>query len=99
MNSLLLASLLAAAPVFANGDDHHQPSNHAKQGEHADAPRSFAEKPAVGTWAKCHVSGDIFKIDAKTTFAKAGGRWYAFCCDQCQPDFEKEPGKYTDKKA
>ena len=97
---LLAAIALCASPAFAHDDagDHHQPSSHAKKGEHQDAPRSFAEKPAKGTWAKCPVSGDIFQVNEKTGFAEHGGRWYAFCCDECKPDFDKDPAKYVEKK-
>ena len=89
---------LAGAPAFAHDDEHHKPSNHAKKGKHADAPTSFDKQPAQGTWAKCPVSGDIFEVGKDTTFATYQGRTYAFCCDECKPDFGKDPAKYADKK-
>jgi YHS domain-containing protein len=94
----ILGAVLLAAPAFAHEGEHQPPAVHAKKGEHQDAPTSFAEKPAKGTWAKCAVSGDIFQVNDKTEIAEHGGRWYAFCCAECKPDFDKEPGKYADKK-
>ena len=99
MKILLIALALSAAPVLAHGDEHHAPSNHAKHGQHADAPRSFDKQPPAGTWAKCPVSGDVFKVSEETQFATYNGRVYAFCCDECKPDFVKNPEKYADKKS
>jgi YHS domain-containing protein len=92
MRFLLMAVLVAAMPVSAHGVDKVT----AKQ--HSDSPRSFDTQPAVGTWAKCPVSGDIFQIGKDTEFATYNGRVYAFCCDDCKPDFVKNPAKYADKK-
>jgi len=91
MRSLLLAALVAATPVAASAH-----ADHAKKGEHADAPRSFEKRPAKGTWARCAVSGDVFQVDDQTEFATYKGRTYAFCCPDCKPDFLKDPGKYAD---
>jgi len=91
--ALVAALGLAASPAFAHG----KPSEHAKKGEQADAPRSFDKQPPVGTWAKCPVSGEIFKVGKETKFAKHQGRVYALCCDECAPDFEKDPAKYADR--
>jgi YHS domain-containing protein len=96
MKSLVLALALTAAPAFAH--EHHPPSNHAKKGQHQDAPRSFATQPPEGTWARCPVSGDVFKVGSQTEFATYEGRVYAFCCDECKPDFVKDPAKFADKK-
>ena len=94
MKTLLLAIALAASPVLA----HDMPKNHAKKGEHRDAPTSFEKQPAPGTWAKCPVSGDVFRVGADTEFAAYNGRVYAFCCPDCKPDFDKDPSKYADKR-
>jgi YHS domain-containing protein len=94
MKSLAIVLVLAGTPVLA----HQPPSNHAKKGEHQDAPSSFDKQPAVGTWARCPVSGDIFRVGPKTEFATYKGRVYAFCCDECKPDFDKDPGKYATGK-
>jgi len=98
MKTLILAALLAATPALAHEEEHHKPSNHAKKGAHQDAPKSFAEKPAAGTWAKCAVSGDVFRVGPETQMSQHDGRWYAFCCDECKPDFDKDPAKFTEKK-
>lgn len=95
-NAILLAAALAAAPAFAHGDEHEK--NHARKGQHEDAARSFAQKPAAGTWAKCAVSDEVFQVDKDTQTAEYKGRWYAFCCPDCKPDFDKDPSKYADKK-
>jgi YHS domain-containing protein len=97
--SLILAAALAAAPAFAHEEEHHKPSNHAGSGKHADAPRSFDKQPPPGTWARCPVSGDVFKVGKETQFATYNGRVYAFCCDECKPDFDKDPVKFADKKS
>ena len=91
MRSLLLAAVLAASPVAASAHP-----NPARKGEHADAPRSFDQQPAKGTWARCAVSGDVFQVDADTQFATYKGRTYAFCCPDCKPDFLKDPARYAD---
>jgi YHS domain-containing protein len=92
MKSLFLAIALAAAPgAFA----HEDAANHAKKGEHRDAPTSFEKQPPPGTWAKCPVSGDVFRVGPDTEFATYQGRVYAFCCPDCKPDFDKDPGKWA----
>lgn len=96
--TLLVASLLAAAPAWAHGEEHHAPSSHAKKDQHADAPRSFDGQPPEGTWARCPVSGDVFRVGKETQFATYEGRTYAFCCEDCKPDFLKDPAKYAEKK-
>ena len=94
MKTIAFALVLAATPALA----HEMPGNHAKKGEHQDAPVSFDKQPAVGTWARCPVSGDIFRVGPETEFATYKGRVYAFCCDECKPDFEKDPAKYASAK-
>jgi YHS domain-containing protein len=94
MKTILLALALASAPVLA----HDMPKGHAKKGEHADAPTSFEAQPALGTWAKCPVSGDVFQVGKDTEFATYDGRVYAFCCPDCKPDFDKDPAKYAEKR-
>ncbi len=98
MKTMLIALALAATPALAQEGEHHAPSNHARKGQHQKAPRSFDKQPPEGTWARCPVSGDVFKVGPETEFATYEGRVYAFCCDECKPDFEKNPSKYADKK-
>ena len=93
MKSILIALALASAPALA-----HEHAEHAKKGQHQDAPTSFDKQPPEGTWARCAVSGDVFKVSKETEFAAYNGRVYAFCCPDCKPDFVKDPGKYADKK-
>jgi hypothetical protein len=93
MKNIIFAAVLAASPAFA----HDAPKDHAKKGEHQNAPTSFDKQPAAGTWAKCAVSGDVFKVGPDTDFATYNGRVYAFCCPDCKPDFQKDPAKYADK--
>ena len=93
MRKLILAVALAASPVLAHGHE----GQHAKKGEHRDAPTSFEKQPPQGTWAKCPVSGDVFQVGKDTEFATYNGRVYAFCCPDCKPDFDKDPAKFADK--
>ncbi len=94
MKTILIAAALAVAPAYA----HEMPEGHHHSKAQKDAPRSFDKQPAVGTWAKCPVSGDVFQVAADTDFEVYKGRVYAFCCPDCKPDFVKNPDKYADKK-
>jgi len=96
---LLLAALLAGTPALAREGDHAKHAAPPAKGEHADAPRSFDKQPSEGTWARCAVSGDVFKVSKETDFATYQGRVYAFCCPDCKPDFVKNPAKFADKKS
>ena len=51
-------------------------------------------KLAVGAKAHCPVTGEDFVVAASTTQVEHGGKFYAFCCPECQPAFVKEPAKY-----
>ncbi len=94
MRALLLALALASGPVLAHGTAGH----HAKKGEPRNAPTSFEQQPEPGTWAKCPVSGEVFKVGKETKFATYGGRVYAFCCTDCKPDFDKDPAKFAEER-
>jgi YHS domain-containing protein len=50
---------------------------------------------AVGTHAKCAVSGEDFVVDANTVQVTYAGKRYAFCCADCRPSFVKNPAKYA----
>jgi YHS domain-containing protein len=101
MNKFILAVALAASPALAHGKGGHHGGQHSKGGTPADArvkvPTSFERQPAPGTWAKCPVSGEVFKVGADSGFATYDGRVYAFCCPECKPDFEKDPAKYAER--
>ena len=61
----------------------------------AVATRAFDHKPNVGEKAACAVSGEKFEVAADTKVAEYKGKWYAFCCDECEPDFKKDPAKFA----
>jgi hypothetical protein len=61
----------------------------------AGALKTFDHKPKPGEKAICAVSGEAFVVDADTKTAQYGGKYYAFCCDQCAPDFAANPAKYA----
>jgi YHS domain-containing protein len=44
--------------------------------------------------AKCPVTGDEFTISKDTQFSEYKGKYYAFCCPGCKPQFDKNPEKY-----
>ena len=95
MKNIILAVTLAAAPVLAHGKHGH----HSKGAASADAaPVSFEKQPAPGTWARCPVSGEVFRVEKDSEFAAYDGRVYAFCCPDCKPDFEKDPARYAEKR-
>lgn len=99
MKTLLMVAVLAGtAPALAHDDEHHSPKGKAKAAAHEDAPRSFDKKPQIGAWARCPVSGDVFRVSAETQMSEHDGRWYAFCCEDCKPDFDRNPTRYGDKK-
>lgn len=59
------------------------------------ATKAFDHKPNPGEKAICAVSGETFEVAADTKVSQHDGKWYAFCCDNCQPDFDKEPAKFA----
>ena len=68
-----------------------------------DAPKveSVAVAPApthaynVGDKAHCPVTNEDFVVSATTAQVQHDGHYYAFCCSDCQPAFEKHPEKYA----
>lgn len=52
-------------------------------------------KLAVGTAAKCPVTGEAFTVKPDTVQVTYQGKRYAFCCADCQPTFAKNPTKYA----
>ena len=52
-------------------------------------------KLAVGTAAKCPVTGEDFTVKDSTVQVTYNGKRYAFCCADCQPTFAKDPTKYA----
>lgn len=62
------------------------------------APVAFDSAPAVGTKAKCPVSGEVFTVTDKSERAEVGGKHYAFCCPGCKGKFTADPAKFLTKK-
>ncbi len=79
-----------------HGDQHAAGKGHHGQDKGAakSAKNGFKKKPAVGTKAKCPVMGNEFTVSKETTFSKYKGKYYAFCCPGCKPQFDKTPEKY-----
>jgi YHS domain-containing protein len=78
------------------GDHHamgegHQGHDKAKA---TGAKNGFDKKPAVGTKATCPVTGNEFTVSKDTQFSQYKGKYYAFCCPGCKPQFDKSPEKY-----
>ncbi len=100
MKSALIAILagLMLAPVAAraHGGEHEKSeAEEAEAKKHTGAPSSFDKQPAIGTWATCAVSGEVFQVDDETDFHVHEGRTYAFCCGGCRKKFKKNPAKYA----
>src|ERR1700682_3836967 len=98
MKKITLAVDLAASPVLAHGKAGRHGKGGTPSGARVDVPTSFEKQPAPGAWAKCPVSGEVFRVGPDTEFATYDGRVYAFCCPDCKPDFDKDPAKFADKR-
>ncbi len=64
----------------------------------AAAVATVASEPppiALGTKMKCPVSGEEFTVSPKTAQLVYAGKRYAFCCDDCLPEFNKNPAKFA----
>lgn len=59
------------------------------------AIKVFDHKPEPGEKAICAVSDEPFTITAETKVAEYNGKWYAFCCDDCEPAFTENPAEYA----
>jgi YHS domain-containing protein len=59
------------------------------------ATRAFDTKPKPGDKAICAVSGEALTVTAETKTAQHGGKYYAFCCDECAPEFAANPAKFA----
>lgn len=84
-------SAAPAKPATAETTKAAQPDQPASQ----PTPTSFAEKPAVGTAAKCPVTGEEFEVADDTVVVEHEGRFYAFCCAGCDEDFKNDLAKYA----
>jgi YHS domain-containing protein len=64
----------------------------------AEAPIAFDTAPAVGTQARCPVSGETFTVAADSDRSEFQGKHFAFCCPDCKPKFDANPAQYAAKK-
>lgn len=102
--SLLTFGLLQSGSAYAAEHGHrvrHGDHHAAGEGHHGhdkaaatDAENGFEKKPAVGTKAKCPVTGNEFTVSKDTQFSEYKGKYYGFCCPGCKPEFDKNPPKY-----
>jgi YHS domain-containing protein len=89
------APALRLAPPPAPADEVGVPEVTGASG----APSVFDRKPAVGTRARCPVMGGEFVVGENTDVSEYGGKFYAFCCLGCKPQFDADPDKYVTKLA
>jgi len=88
------ATTQSAAPAPAANHEGHT----GMQPPAADATgavKAFDHKPKPGEKAICAVSGEAFTVTEETKTAEYQGKYYAFCCDMCAPDFAADPAKYA----
>jgi YHS domain-containing protein len=106
MNKTILLGLVLALPLAAceKKAQTAQPTASAPNGTAGATGAASAvgddpalPKIAVGTAAKCPVTGEDFTVKATTTQVTYDGKRYAFCCADCQPSFAKDPAKYAKK--
>jgi hypothetical protein len=57
--------------------------------------KAFDHRPKEGEVAICPVSGETFVVGKDAKVLEHGGKWYAVCCDDCAPEFEKDPAKFA----
>ncbi|MDB4969207.1 MAG: Lead, cadmium, zinc and mercury transporting ATPase [Myxococcales bacterium] len=103
MNKTILVGLLFALPLAAceKKSQTSQPTAAAPSAAGAttaavgDDPA--VAKIAVGSAAKCPVTGEDFTVKDSTVQVTYAGKRYAFCCADCQPTFAKSPAKYAAK--
>ncbi len=92
MNLLVLCALVSL-PLAACNKKASAPSTAAAASAVGDDPA--VPKLAVGTAAKCPVTGEDFTVKDSTVQVTYNGKRYAFCCADCQPTFAKNPTKYA----
>jgi len=99
---VLLPALLLAPPASAcQGCEAHAATadaapDPAVPAQPSQPPKSFAERPAVGTQAFCPVMEEAFRVEEDTRMEQHEGRWYAFCCAPCAGKFKADPERYAD---
>lgn len=108
--TLLVVSLLAAAPVFAQHDSHHGSASKTQAGAGNGELTRVTDKDAA--WATkerasypldvCVTSDEKLGSMGKSPeyVYRVNGqpdRLVVFCCAGCDEDFQKEPAKYLAK--
>ena len=93
MNHVALCALLSLSLVACEKNKAAAPSPNATASAVANDPS--VPKLAVGTAAKCPVTGEDFTVKDSTVQVTYNGKRYAFCCADCQPTFAKDPAKYA----
>ena len=70
-----------------------------KEKSEPKAPAAVAPAPthryAVGDKAHCPVTNEDFVVSASTLQVEQSGHYYAFCCADCKPTFDKHPEKFV----
>lgn len=94
---LVLGCALFALPLAACGKKASPPPPSVAAAALAGAVGNDPSVPklAVGTAAKCPVTGEDFTVKDSTVQVTYNGKRYAFCCADCQPTFAKDPAKYA----
>lgn len=96
MKATLLCLPLLLLPLGGcEATSHAAPTAAASKNAAAVGDDPAVPRLAVGTKAKCPVSGESFTVGAKTVQVTYQGKRYAFCCPDCQPAFAKNPAKYA----
>ena len=103
MNKTILLGLVLALPLTAACEKKSQTAQPSATAPAATATAgtvgddTAVAKIAVGTAAKCAVTGEDFTVKENTVQVTYNGKRYAFCCADCQPTFAKNPAKYAAK--
>ena len=95
MNRLLLCVLLGAPLAACEHKEAPAAATVASAPAGAVGDDPAVPKLAVGTAAKCPVTGEDFTVKESTVQVTYNGKRYAFCCADCQPTFAKNPAKYA----
>jgi YHS domain-containing protein len=61
----------------------------------SNLPKSWTTQPPPGTKARCAVTDEEFTVSDRTEFVTYQGRVYGFCCNDCKPEFEKNPLRFA----
>lgn len=93
--NLLVACALLSLPLAACDKKASAPAPAPAAVASAVANDPSVPKLAVGTAAKCPVTGEAFTVKDSTVQVTYNGKRYAFCCADCSPTFAKNPAKYA----